>query len=151
MIRTTFALLFTLHLLYADSVLNTATTLIQKHEGFVSKPYADSKGISIGYGTNLSVGISQEEALYLLQFRLIRIQDRLKHLSWFRKLNPVRQVAIIDLTYNIGFAGLLTFKDFLWCLKHNYFNAASNRLLDSLYAKQTGNRAKYIAYLIKHG
>jgi len=144
-------LLFSFRLLIADSVLNTATTLIQKHEGFVSTPYVDINGISIGYGTNLTHGISKEEALYLLQFRLIRLRHRLDNLDWFNKLNPVRQVAIIDLAYNIGYTGLLTFKDMIWCIKNKYYKAASNRLLDSLYAKQTKSRAKYIAFLIKHG
>jgi len=144
-------ILFLFNYLKADSVLNTATILIQKHEGFVSKPYVDNNSISIGYGTNLSYGISKEEALYLLQFRLIRLKQKLSKLDWFNQLTPIRQIAILDLTYNVGYSGLMTFKDFLWCLKHHYYNAASNRLLRSLYAKQTKSRARYIAQLIRQG
>ena len=147
-----FILIFVTHLLNADSILNTATTLVQKHESFRSKAYIDSTGnLTIGYGTNIRTGITEEEALILLQFRLAKLQRKLNTLEWFRKLNAVRKIAILDLAYNVGYTGLLTFKDMIWCIEHKYFKAAGNRLLKSLYAKQTKKRAKYIAFLIQHG
>jgi len=101
----------------------------------------------VGRLTNLAIGISEEEALVLLQFRLAKFQRQLNQLPWYTRLSPLRKVAILDLTYNVGFAGLHTFKDMIWCLKNNYWNAAANRLRDSLYYKQTGNRGRYLVQL----
>jgi len=139
--------------LYSQSnpVLNTATTLVKQHEGLVLKPYQDSTGISIGYGTNLSAGITQEEAEYLLTYRLAKLQSRLQKLLWYVQLTPVRKVAILDLAYNVGYSGLLNFTDLIWCLKHHYWNGAANRMKQSLWYKQTGTRAIYLVQLMRHG
>ena len=147
-------LLFSLLLclsIQANSVTSIAIPLIQQHEGFVSKPYYDNGGITIGYGTNLSIGITEEEALILLQFRLEKLRRQLLKLSWYQKLSINRKAAILDLTYNVGFAGLHTFKNMIWCLKFNYYHAASNHLKNSLWYTQTGRRGKYLVRLLYDG
>ena len=131
--------------------IKLATDLIIKHEGFRSKPYIDTSGFSIGYGTNLAYGISEAEALLLLTHRLAILEQRLLNLHWFRRLSPVRKAVILDLTYNIGYTGLHTFKGMIWCLKNNHFNAAANHMRDSLWFKQTGTRAKKLIILMKEG
>ena len=138
-------------LVFADPVINAATTVAQRYEGFRSTAYVDAHGLSIGYGTNLTAGISEEEALVLLQFRLIRLNRQLSKLEWFNSLTPFRKVAILDLAYNIGYAGLLQFKDMIWCLKHGYYNGAANRMKRSLWYKQTGRRARYLVQLMRQG
>ena len=44
---------------------------IKQEEGYKAKPYTDTAGnITIGYGTNLSIGISKDEAELLMKHRL---------------------------------------------------------------------------------
>jgi lysozyme len=78
--------------------------LIKKHEGFRSKVYLDTTGNqTIGYGRNLiSDGITEAEALVLLQNDIDHVIKFLAAYSWFNKLTQNRQNALIDLCYNIG-------------------------------------------------
>ena len=58
--RIAFWIVVVLGLTYSQLHGNTeyAVKLIIQHEGFVAKHYKDADGISIGYGTNITKGIS---------------------------------------------------------------------------------------------
>ena len=62
--------------------LQQAPSLIEylkQEEGFRSKPYKDSEGVlTIGYGLNLSEGITRAEAEWLLRSRL----DHATYTAW---------------------------------------------------------------------
>ncbi len=74
----------------------------------------------------------------------------------FDSMTPARQIAITDLTYNLGQQGWLDFKTTrsfiasaqvnknagLNTLAHNYFVSAGQHLSDSAWYSQVGNRAK---------
>jgi len=116
---------------------------IKFYEGFSSKPYSDNGHQSIGYGTNIS-HITQAEAHMLLVHRLAIRHERLKQLSWFNKLPPIRKRVILNMSYQLGHKGLLKFKHMIWAIKHNYWNGAANQMVSSRWYRQSGNRARIL-------
>jgi len=137
--------------LYASNLSTNVLVLVKQHEGYSKHLYIDSGGYSIGYGTNLTQGLSKPEAELLLKYRLNMVYLKLQEYSWFNKQNSTRKVALIDLAYNLGIPKLLTFKVFIWRLDHNYYHGAANALKDSLWYRQVGIRAKHIYKLIYEG
>ena len=136
------------------------------HEGFVGHVYRDSEGYrTIGYGFNIDSGrfskeqvdrwtrngISQEEAMQVLQEELGKTRSKLEKYDWFNKLDPVRQGAILDMSYNMGVGWIDKFPKAMNALKSGDFETAANEILNSTYAKQVKGRAYEIAELIKYG
>jgi lysozyme len=114
--------------------------LIIKHEGLRLKPYRDTVGkLTIGVGRNLDDrGITQDEALSLLNNDLSVCVSELKNYSWFISLNKIRQEVLIELVFNIGIARVLNFKKMISALSLQNYVLASRELLDSSWAKQVG-------------
>ncbi len=122
---------------------------LKHHEGYSRHAYQDNGHLSIGYGFNLTHGLSQAESELILVHRVAILRAQLSKHPWFSKLNPLRQSIILNMTYNLGYNGIQEFKTMIWCLNNNYFNAASNAMKKSLWYKQTGTRAKYLAKLMR--
>lgn len=120
---------------------DTAIQQIKHHEGFRSSPYKDNGHLSVGYGTNLS-HITRAEAHLLLVHRLSIRLEQLKQYSWFRKLSPNRQNVVLNMSYQLGMTGLLKFKHMIWRLKHGYWKAAANAMVNSRWYRQSGHRSK---------
>lgn len=53
--------------------------------------------------------------------------------------------------FNLGIAGLLKFKKFIAAVNDGFFELAAKEMLDSLWAKQVGNRAIELSEQIKTG
>lgn len=113
---------------------------IIRHEGLRLKPYRDTVGkLTIGVGRNLDdCGISEREALDLLENDLIRCESQLHQQSWYFDLNEVRQGVLIELTFNIGFEKVLKFEKMIAALTEANYSEAAKELLDSAWAKQVG-------------
>ena len=137
-------------ILLSSPIDSIAVNLIKKHEGFVSKPYKDNGHFSVGYGTNISY-ITEKEATYLLNSRLRRFHHRLAELSWYRELDTVRQTAILNMTYTVGYRGILKFKDMIHNLTHHNYESAVLAMIDSRWYRQTGNRSKELVYMMRSG
>ena len=116
---------------------------LKRNEGLRLKPYRDSRGfLTIGYGTNLDAGIDEEEASYLLERRAILAAKELSRvLPWTDQLDPVRRSALNNMAYNLGVPGLLKFKQFLAAMQSGNWAAAKAAGINSLWAKQVGERA----------
>jgi len=130
---------------------NELVDMVKKHEGFSPTIYTDRNHQSIGYGTNLSYGITEAEAELLLIHRLTIAHEQLKRFTWFNKQTYNRKLVLVSMCYQLGLNGLLQFKDMIWCLTHNYPRAAANRMTRSLWYKQSGNRAKELVELMRKG
>lgn len=120
-----------------------------KYEGFKAKPYKDSEGLSIGYGTHLP--LTSIEARLLMVHRLSIINEQLKRYDWFNTLSYNRKVIIIEIVYQVGLSGFLKFHNTIWCLENKYYHAAANHLKDSLWYKQSGLRSKELVKLFYEG
>jgi lysozyme len=106
----------------------------------------------VGYGRNLEdVGITQDEAEFLLQNDLQRIVKQLQHFPWYAPLSMRRKHALIDMAYNLGIGGLMNFRNMIACLERGEYSAAALHALDSKWAGQVGPRAERIAEMLRDG
>lgn len=124
-----------------------------RDEGLRLKAYTDTVGkTTIGVGRNLSdVGISRDEAMQLLQNDIDRASAWVRtSLPWSLQLDEVRQAALINMSFNLG-SRLEGFAQFLAKLKAGDYEGAANEMLDSLWAKQVGDRAARLAQQIRSG
>lgn len=149
-------------------------TCIQRlvvNEGIKLKSYRCPAGyVTIGIGRNLDLNpltqeelayvghncrtffISKDQAFYLCRNDIKRVKEQLdKELPWWRDLNTDRQFVMIDLCYNMGIKKLLGFQKTLQSIATGYYIKAGEQLLQSLYAKQVGKRARRNAECLQTG
>lgn len=121
------------------------------HEGIRLKPYTDTQGkLTIGVGRNLTdKGISKLEAMQLLRNDIETIRGQLNTLPVFRGLKDHQKAALIDMGFNLGFSGILQFTQMWNALGRRDHALAAKEMLDSKWARQTGNRAVELARMIK--
>ena len=125
---------------------------IKRHEGLRLKPYRCTSGkLTIGYGRNLEDnGISVAEADSLLNEDIKRCEAECqKALPWFTRLNSTRQGVVVELDFNLGLTRLLGFKKMLAACEQGNYEQAAREMLDSLWARQVGQRAVTLAELMK--
>lgn len=120
------------------------TDLLIKHEDLRTFPYTDTTGhLTIGVGRNITDdGISIDEAMIMLDDDInTKINDLKTHLPYYNLLPDKVQLVLIDMCFNMGIGGLLTFKNTLLLIKTGQYKKAADEMLKSLWAKQVGNRA----------
>ena len=120
---------------------------IKAEEGFSPKPYRDSRGVlTIGYGTNLAIGITEDEAAFLLHSRLTRVEQCIKSKwgPWSDMPGNVRDV-LTDMGYQLGCEGVLEFQHMLAALAARDYAGAQAAALDSKWATETPKRAHRVA------
>tara|TARA_R110000823_G_scaffold22854_3_gene68584 strand:- start:263 stop:679 length:417 start_codon:yes stop_codon:yes gene_type:complete len=128
--------------------------LLIKHEAMRLKPYHCTAGaLTIGVGRNLdSMGLSEDEAYYLLQNDIRRCEkELLKVFEWFAYLDNVRQDAMMDMCFNLGISRLRGFEKALEAMEDGNYEEAAVEFLDSNWADQVGQRAITITNMIRTG
>ncbi len=136
--------------------METAESLIKRHEGLRLDIYIDSLGFpTVGYGHALHIGsyITHEIAdkLFELDFKIV-----LREYERFLKdngieIDEVRRTVILNMLFNLGRPKLMRFKKFRAALKIKDYKTASAEMLDSLWAEQVGHRAIILAEIMKTG
>lgn len=129
-------------------------SLLIGHEKYVQFPYSDTTGhLTIGIGRNLSDrGISTSEAFYLLDDDILYFNSKLLHyLDCFSKLSENRQIALIDMCFNLGVQGFLGFKEMISALERHDYSLAADEMLKSKWYEQVGQRAITLADIIRTG
>lgn len=124
------------------------------HEGLRRKPYLDTVGkTTIGVGRNLAdVGISTEEAYFLLGNDIDRALKAAQTFEWFAGLSDVRQNAIVELIFNMGLEKFKQFIRFRAAMATGYYEKAAAELTDTPWERQVGpNRSGKIIAMIKDG
>ena len=126
---------------------------IKQEEGYKAKPYTDTTGnITVGFGTNISIGVSKEEAEQLLQHRLqVNGKEFAERWKPFSTMPTGVQSALVDLSYNLGVSGVLKFSKMLSDLEAGDYDKAADEILNSKYATEVPSRAKRIADEIRAG
>jgi lysozyme len=130
------------------------TRLLKLHEGVRLKPYTDTVGkLTLGIGRNLDDrGITLEEAEYLLSNDISDAWLQLvSHLPFFSKLDTVRQAVLVDMAFNLGLAGLMSFSKALLAIKEGRFDVAAGELLNSKWSAQVGRRSHRLAEMMRSG
>ena len=91
-------------------------------------------------------GIIQDEAEYLLLSDIDDFSEELhKRITWFKTLPETAKIVLINMSFNLGVAGLLLFKKTLALIEQGNYKSASIEMLDSTWAKQVGDRAKRLS------
>ena len=123
---------------------------LQTEEGYRSRPYRDTRGVlTIGFGTNLSEGLTRGEALLLLRSRLDRIGECLaKRWTPWKLAGPRAREVLLDMAYELGCDGVLGFHDMLAALADRDFKAAAREMMNSRYARQVPHRAASLQALL---
>ena len=127
---------------------------LKVHEGLRLKPYKDTVGKwTIGIGRNLEdKGIAEQEALFMLNNDVDYFHDKIKkEINWFWALDDVRQNVLVNMAFNLGVSGLLTFKNTLRLISFNRYEEAAEEMLNSKWARQVGYRAEELAEQMRTG
>jgi lysozyme len=127
---------------------------LRLHEGERLKPYRCTAGkLTIGIGRNLEDrGISKAEAAYLLGNDIDdHWREVQRALPWVAKLDEVRQRVLLDMAFNLGIAGLLSFKRTLATIEAGDYTRAASMMLDSKWARQVGQRAERLSRMMATG
>ena len=126
---------------------------IKKHEGFVEHVYDDSLGIpTIGYGFAIKDLVLDED---IAEDILIRKLERLKRnansrFRWLEDMPVVVQEVILNMCYQLGVTGVSKFRRAISALQEGDWDEAANEMLDSLWARQTPNRAKELSNIVRN-
>jgi len=98
------------------------------------------------------VGISHEEAIVLLDHDIAAALGGVTAaFPWFADLDGIRQIVLVDMAFNLGIGGLKKFTQTLAAVEAGDFSAASDRMLNSRWAKQVGGRARRLAQMMATG
>lgn len=145
----------------AGSFLDTAAELVACHESFSSWAYDDHDGkpvrapvgkLTIGFGFNIQdVGIPKDVARAWLRSELVSRYDQLKEFWWFSRANDPRQLAFLDMHYNLGHAKLLTFKKMLAAAEGSMWDRCAEEAQNSAWFNQVGRRGRNIVKILRTG
>ena len=135
-----------------DSLLRK---LIENHEGRRKFVYTDTTGhLTIGVGWNLDAnGLPESIIDALLDYSIdVAKGDLDKLIPWWKDLDEVRQAALIDLCFNLGYSRLAQFKNgTLELIRQGKYVEAGNMLKKSLWYKQVKRRGVRIVSMIQTG
>lgn len=136
-----------------DYNLTREEKLLITHEGLRNKPYRCTAGkLTIGIGRNLDAnGISTEEAIHLMRNDLEKCRKQVALLKMPEDLGEVRTAVLVNMCFNLGLAGLQTFKNTLANVRNKRFAAAAQGMRDSKWARQVGQRARTLAKMMETG
>lgn len=117
---------------------------IKQEEGFSGTVYKCTEGFdTVGYGSRMP--ITKEEAELLLEYRLKAMKAQLTGYLYDIDIKDEAWDILFNMAYQLGVKGVLNFKNMIKALKDNDYKEASIQILDSLWAKQTPNRAKRLS------
>lgn len=137
-----------------DEMLLKLKALLIKNEGIRERVYLDSVGVpTIGVGRNLrDRGVLPDEIELMLKNDVYYFYNELwKALPVFKALDDNRQVALINMAFNLGMRGLLSFKKMLAYLHLHQYDKAADEMIDSKWATQVKGRSVQLANIIRTG
>lgn len=127
--------------------------LIKEDEGLRLKPYRCTAGkLTIGYGHNIEDnGIPEHIAEALLDYDLDVADEELRdNLPFYWQLSEVRKAVLVSMCINLGWPRLSGFEKMIAALEARAYETAAYEMLDSRWARQVGNRAKRLAWMMQH-
>lgn len=130
--------------------------MLVRDEGEVLHEYKDHLGYStIGVGRLIDKrrggGISRDESRYLLRNDILKVKSQvLSRMPWVLDLSEERQAVIFAMAFQMGIDGLLGFKNTLAAVKDGRFADAAAGMMNSLWARQTPERARRMANQMLH-
>nr|WP_197723796.1 glycoside hydrolase family protein [Acinetobacter ursingii] len=97
-------------------------------------------------------GITSEESAYLLGNDILkRLTELDLKLPWIKRLDDARRGVLLSMAFQMGVDGLLAFKNTLEMVRTGRYADAANGMLNSLWARQTPQRAQRHAVQMRTG
>ncbi|MGB2103340.1 MAG: glycoside hydrolase family protein [Luminiphilus sp.] len=123
---------------------------LKVEEGYRAHCYICTAGAhTVGYDRNIDadggIGISEDEAEYLLRNDIQRTIGECQRWAWFDDLDPGRQSVVVQLCFQLGWPRLSNFNRMLTALAKQDYETAAIELLDSRFAEQVPERANRLA------
>ena len=138
--------------------LDLALQLVKESEGFYPDTYLCPAGkLTQGYGRNLEAHplnelekkqlnedgtVSEEVATQWAMKELIECEFKLKDNITYKNQSQVRKAVLLDMCFNIGYAGLMKFKKMWFYLGNKDYPNAAREAKDSSWYLQVGNRGR---------
>ena len=124
---------------------------IQRHEGCRLTPYRDTRGLlTVGYGHLLERPISQVEAEQLFD-----ADFEAAHAASLRivpaVVSPARRGVLVEMCFQLGERGVRRFRRMLAAVAAEDWNLAADEMLDSRWARQTPERCRSLAEIMRNG
>lgn len=138
-------------------MISELTKQLRSDEGVVSHAYQDHLGYwTIGVGRLIDKrkggGLRPFEIDYLLRNDIEdRINELTKRLPWFQDLDDARRGVLLNMSFQMGVDGLLGFKNTLEMIRQGDYDKAADGMLNSLWARQTPERAKRLSLQMRTG
>jgi lysozyme len=125
-------------------------------EGKRSKIYLDTASPpkwTGGVGRNLTDrAFSDDEIALMLKNDIAIVEAELdRALPWWRSMSEARQNVLANCCFNMGINRLLGFVNALAMMKAGRWDAAAAEMLNSVWAKQVGQRAIRLAAMMRKG
>lgn len=145
------------------SLIPKAKIMLNAEEGYRRHPYMDSTGqrigpngkVTIGVGRNLTDnGLSPDEIEYLLINDIKTAWQSSEQLlgAHLWTLDDVRQLAILNMAFQLGYTKLSGFKVMLDCIRRRDWAGAAEAALFSKWAKEDcPARAERVVGMLKTG
>jgi lysozyme len=98
-------------------------------------------------------GISQREAYVLLEDDILQCERQIlaEIPKIYLQIDEVRKSVLLNMCFNMGIKGLLSFKNTLAFIEVGDWERAANNMLVSKWAKQVGRRAIELSELMRKG
>ena len=125
---------------------------IKENEGYKSTVYTDTLGYdTIGYGFAIKdLELDEEVCDLILDKKLDKLIDVTnKKFPFLRELPQDKCEVVFEMVYQLGLNGVSMFKKMLKALENKDYDKAAAEMLDSLWAKQTPNRALKLSNQMK--
>jgi len=127
------------------------------HESLETHAYTCSaNAITIGVGRNIDpnngLGITEDEARYLLKNDINRVESELQAAyGWFSGLDDARKEAVVNMVFNLGLTRFSQFKKTIAYIEQGQYDQAGAEALSSRWAEQVGQRAIDVANQLASG
>jgi lysozyme len=140
--------------------------ILNFEEGFKPRPYIDTegyptvgtgfligpKGASLSnYTFTLSKNVSDIWLQELVDDRIVKMKTNPSILSALKQCNPARADVLISMAYQLGVNGLAGFKNTLAMIAAGNFSGAASGMMNSLWARQTPDRAQRHSDVMRTG
>ena len=125
---------------------------VKLSEGFRDKVYKCTEGYdTIGYGFAIKDLVMDEDiAEMILQRKLNNLIERIEiNLPFVKDLPESVKDVVVEMCYQMGLTGFMKFKKTIAFLRLGKFNEASVEMCDSKWYRQTPNRARKLAKIMR--
>ena len=133
---------------------------VKKHEGYRNKVYLDTLGkrpVGVGHlcVEDFWEDDKEYEEKFLMEILAEDLQNAIKGARELKEehsctdIDEIAQEIIVEMVFQLGKNGVSKFKNMWKALSEHNYTGASYEMLDSKWAKQTPNRAKSMAELMK--